>query len=113
MIYEIRDYYVEPTAMGAYEKWLREHALAYIRSHLDLVGFWVNTDAPVQVTGKALDDIGPATVTWVIRWADIDTRNRMMGAVFGPGAADWAEIVKHHPGRQHYRRIEARFARAL
>jgi len=113
MIYEIRDYYVEPAAMEQYAKWVQDHALPYIHRNLELVGFWINTDAPVQVTGAPLDEVGAATVTWIVRWDDIDTRNRIMGSVFGPGASEWAEIAAHHPGRQNYRRIQARFTRAL
>jgi hypothetical protein len=113
MIYELRDYFVEPSAMQAYGKWVSELAVPYIRKHLDLVGFWIATDDPVQVTGAALDPIGAANVTWVLRWADVDERNRRMGECFGPGAAEWAGIVGQHPGRQHYRRIQSRYARGL
>lgn len=113
MIYEIRDYYIDSSALVIYEQWARERAVPYIRKHLDLVGFWVTTDAPAQVTGSPLDELGPASVTWILRWPDTETRNRMMGVHFGPDAQDWAEILKHHPGRQHYRRIQSRFAQAL
>ena len=113
MIYEIRDYHVEPAVLGRYQTWASEHALPYIRMRLDLVGFWICAAAPAQVTGEALDAIGPANVTWVIRWQDMDTRNRIMAEVFGPGASEWARIATHHPGREHYRRIAGRFGTAL
>jgi hypothetical protein len=51
-------------------------------------------------------------VTWIIRWDDLETRNRVMSEVFA-SSEEWAEITKAHPGREHYHRIEARFAKAL
>ncbi|MGE0542165.1 MAG: hypothetical protein AB7R89_18495 [Dehalococcoidia bacterium] len=113
MIYEIRDYYVEPAALERYAMWVQDHALLYIRRNLDLVGFWIRTDPSAQVTGAPLDDLGAANITWIVRWDDVDTRNRIMNAVFGPEASEWAEISKHHPGRQNYRRIQARFMNAV
>ncbi len=113
MIYEIRNYYVEPAVLNDYEKWVKEHALPYIRRRLPIAGFWVSTDIPAQVTGAPLDELGSANITWVIHWDDLETRNRVMGEVFGPGASEWSDITTHHPGRQHYRRIEAKFARGL
>jgi hypothetical protein len=112
MIYEIRNYHFEPTLLGEYEEWVTKHAMPYMREHLDLVGFWMNVDEPAQVTGKPLDELGSATVTWIIRWDDLETRNRVMSEVFA-SSEEWAEITKAHPGREHYHRIEARFAKAL
>ena len=111
MIYEIRNYYFEPTLIDAYEKWVTTLALPYMRKHLDLVGFWINIDEPPQVTGKPLDELGSACITWVIRWKDLEARNDGMAEVFG--ADEWNEIMEGHPGREHYLRIEAKFARAL
>jgi len=111
MIYEIRNYHFEPSLLDKYEDWVTKHALPYMRKHIDLVGFWMNIDAPPDVTGKRLDDLGSATVTWIIRWDDLDTRNRGMGETFG--SDEWGDIMKAHPGREHYHRIEAKFAKAL
>ncbi|MDH4366234.1 MAG: NIPSNAP family protein [Acidimicrobiia bacterium] len=111
MIYEIRNYHYEPSLMAEYKAWARDHALPHIRAELDLVGFWVNSDEPPQVTGAPLDDLGSATVTWIIRWPDFDTRNNVMDKVFATEA--WAEISKHNPGLQHYHRIEVKFAEEL
>ncbi len=111
MIYEVRNYHYEPTLMAEYKAWARDYALPYIRNEVDLVGFWVNLSEPAQVSGAPLDDLGSATVTWIIRWPDIDTRNDVMGKVFANEA--WDEISKHNPGRQHYHRIEVKFAEEL
>ena len=111
MIYEIRDYHYEPSLMSEYKAWASGAALPYLRANLDLVGFWTTGAEPAQVTGKALDELGSATVTWIIRWADMETRNEQMGKVFAAEA--WSEIVKSNPGIEHYHRIEARFADEL
>ena len=111
MIFEIRNYHYEPSMIGAYRAWAAAKAVPYIRSHLDLVGFWVNFDEAPLVSGKPLDELGSATVTWIIRWDDMQTRNRVMGEVFG--SEDWQEIMAANPGQQHYHRTEAKFAESL
>ena len=111
MIFEIRNYHYEPTLLTEYRAWAVSKALPYIRSHLDLVGFWVNLNEPAQIGGQPLDDLGSATVTWIIRWQDMATRNRVMADVFG--SDDWREIMAANPGQQHYHRTEAKFAEAL
>ena len=111
MIYEIRNYHYEPSLIADYRAWAVSKALPYIRNHLDLVGFWVNIDEPPQVSGKPQDELGSATVTWIIRWEDIATRHRVMGEVFG--ADEWKDIMAANPGQENYHRTEAKFAQAL
>ena len=111
MIYEIRNYHYEPSLMKEYTAWARDAALPFLRDKLDLVGFWVNTDEAAQIVGKELDDLGSATVTWIIRWADMETRNEQMGKIFA--TEKWAEIMQTNPGPEHYHRIEAKFAEEL
>ena len=111
MIYEIRNYHYEPSLMTEYRAWATDLALPYIREHLDLVGFWVNIDEPAQVGGKALDELGSATVTWIIRWPDVASRHDTMGKVFA--SDDWQAIMARNPGQQNYHRTEAKFAEAL
>ena len=111
MIYEIRNYHYEPSLLGEYKAWAVERALPYIRAHLDVAGFWVNTDDAPQIGGKPLDDLGSATVTWIIRWPDIATRHETMGKVFG--SDQWRRIMAANPGQENYHRTEAKFAEAL
>ena len=111
MIYEIRNYHYEPSLLDEYRIWAVEKALPYIRAHLDLVGFWVNVDEAPQIGGKPLDDLGSATVTWIIRWPDLATRHETMGTVFG--SDEWRAIMAANPGQEHYHRTEAKFAEAL
>jgi hypothetical protein len=63
------------------------------------------------VAGKPLDDLGSATVTWIIRWEDMAKRNEVMGEIFR--TPEWQEIMKHNPGVENYHRTEARFAEQL
>lgn len=111
MIHEIRNYHYEPTKMAEYKVWARDAALPYIRANLDLLGFWATIDEPSQVGGKPLDDLGSATVTWILRWPDIDTRHNVMGKVFATD--EWLEIMKGNPGKEHYLRTEAKFTEEL
>ncbi|MYD98472.1 MAG: hypothetical protein F4X98_13970 [Gammaproteobacteria bacterium] len=111
MIYEIRNYHYEPSVIEQYREWAIGKALPYIRAHLDVVGFWVNIDEPPQVGGMPLDELGSATVTWIIRWDDVETRQRVMPQVFG--SAEWREIMAENPGQENYHRTEAKFAEAL
>ena len=110
-MFEIRNYHYEPSLMKQYREWAEGRALPYIRANLDLVGFWVNVDEPAQVSGKPLDELGSATVTWILRWDSIERRNEVMGKVFG--TPEWQEIMKTNPGQEHYHRIEAKFADEL
>ena len=111
MIFEIRNYYYEPTLMVEYRKWAEELALPYIRANLDLVGFWVNTDEPTQVGGRPLDDLGSATVTWIIRWQDVATRHTEFPKVFS--SDEWQRIFAKNPGQENYHRTEVKFAEML
>ncbi len=111
MIFEIRNYHYEPDLMADYKVWANELALPYIREHLDLAGIWVNIDEPALINGKPQDDLGPATVTWIIRWDDIETRHEVMGKVFAND--EWSAIMQRNPGQENYHRTEAKFAEAL
>lgn len=111
MIFEIRNYHYEPSLIKEYKAWARDKALPYIRRHLDLVGFWVKIDEEPEVNGKPLDELGSATVTWIIRWASIEDRNERMGKIFV--SDEWREIMKDNPGQENYHRTEAKFAEAL
>lgn len=111
MIFEIRNYHYEPSLIEDYRAWARDRALPYIRANLDLVGFWVNIDEAPQVNGKPLDELGSATVTWIIRWDAMQARHEVMEKVFATD--EWREIMKHNPGTENYHRTEAKFAEAL
>ncbi len=111
MIYEIRNYHYEPTLLPRYKVWAEEHALPYLRANLDLVGFWTTADEPAIVTGAPLDELGSATVTWIIRWPDMATRHASTAEIYATD--EWRKILETHPGRQYYHRVEAKFAEEL
>ena len=112
MIHEIRNYHFRPDRFDAYKAWAKERALPYLASQLDLVGFWVNTaDAP-EVHGEPLDSLGSANITWVIRWRDLEQRNKELPAVLA--TPEWGEIFSHVPGGlDSYLRRESKFTEAL
>ena len=111
-VYEIRSYHFDPTLITEYRSWAEEMALPYIRSQMDVVGFWIEGDIPTEVTGEDSDPLGTANVTWIIRWPSKETRDAGLQEAFG--SAQWAEIFQHVPGGSaSYRRIEASFFDAL
>ena len=111
MIYEIRNYHYQPTLMKEYTEWATKLAVPYLRENLDVVGFWTNIDEAPLIAGKPLDELGSATVTWIIRWEDMAKRNEVMSEVLA--TSEWQEIMKENPGRENYLRTEAKFAEAL
>ncbi len=112
MIYEIRNYYFKPEHFEAYKRWASDQALPYIKENLNLIGFWVNTDAPVEVTGEEMDQLGSANITWILGWDTLDQRNDTMGKVFG--SDEWSGIFEHVPGGlPSYLRMEAKFTEQL
>ena len=111
MIFEIRNYHYEPSLLKEYREWASTALLPYLRRHLDVVGFWMTIDEAPQITGKPLDELGPAGVTWIIRWNDMNQRKEVMGRVFT--SDEWREVVKQSPGMEHYLRKEVRFTEEL
>lgn len=111
MIHEIRNYHFEPVRMAEYREWAEQHAVPYLRRDLDVVGFWISTDEPPLTSGRPLDDLGSANVTWIIRWKDMAERHLQWERAFS--SDEWAAIMEHHPGLEHYLRIESKFTEAV
>ena len=112
MIFEIRNYYFEPTRLADYRRWAEGRALEYLRAHLDVVGFWITGDVQGEIRGAPMDELGSSNVTWIIRWPDIETRHETMAAVLS--ADEWRTIFADgHPGREHYLRTEIKYAEEL
>ena len=111
MIYEIRNYYFDPDRFEEYKAWAKSKALPYLDRELDLVGFWANA-GETEITGAPMDDLGPANITWIIRWPDRATRDARMAEAFS--AEEWNEIFAEVPGGlESYKRMEAKFTEAL
>jgi hypothetical protein len=112
MLYEVRNYHFRPDLIADYKVWAKTRAIPYLASVIDVVGFWVSTDDPPEVTGAPMDAMGSANVTWVIRWNDLAHRtDALPKALAGPA---WGAIFADVPGGgASYLRIEAKFAEAL
>lgn len=110
-LFEIRNYHFRPDLLDAYRVWAENEAIPYLARHVDIVGFWFGTEIPAQVSGAPLDELGPANVTWIIRWDDMANREEGMATAFG--TEEWRDIYSRVPGgRGSYLRIEARFFEA-
>ncbi len=112
MLVEIRSYHYRSQELSNYRQWARDHALPYLKQQFDLVGFWIDNGEPAEVLDEPLDKLGPANITWIIQWQDMDQRNGRMQAVFE--SPEWQKIFEKLPGGfEHYLRREARFCEAL
>jgi hypothetical protein len=112
MLYEVRNYHIRPSALEVYRDWVRALAVPYLASRLDLVGFWINTAEPPQITGEPLDALGSANVTWVLRWTDKAQRDEALPRVFSGPA--WDAVFAELPGgMDNYLRMEAKFTDAV
>ena len=112
MIYEIRNYYFEPSRFDEYRSWAKHKAMAYLKRHLNVLGFWANTDLKPEVNGREMDALGSANITWIIGWNDISQRKATLDRVFA--SPEWREIFKDVPGGiGSYLRTECKFTESL
>jgi hypothetical protein len=107
---EIRNYHFEPTRFDEYKRWAETLAVPYLRTKMDIVGFWVTSDIPPIHGGSlAHENVDPANVTWVIRWRDKTQRDKAWQEL--RSTPEWQSILALVPGgEQGYLRAEARFA---
>lgn len=108
-MFEIRNYHYAPEKIDAYKKWAVEHAIPFLQSHLDIVGFWIDNIAPAEISGHKpmLLEHGSANVTWIIRWDSMAARNKFRNEVLK--AQQWQKIWNKHPDITGYLQIESRF----
>lgn len=112
-LYEIRDYHYDPARMDAYRTWCHE-AVAVLDDLVDLVGWWVDDgEVPPRVEGTdpAPSRHGQANVTWVLRWEDMGSRERIWAAMWDDPA--WQACWERHPGVDGYLQRTSRFLRRL
>lgn len=111
-IYEVRSYHFDPARFDEYAAVARGEYLRYLREHLDIVGFWIASDIPPEVRGAPQDELGPANITWVIRWASKAERDEKLPQVLS--TPEWREIFAEVPGGgTSYLRVESRFMESL
>lgn len=113
MIDEIRSYHYAPELFAEYKIWAVDHALPYLRQHLNLIGFWLDAGLSPEVAGERPTDmpLGVANVTWIIRWESMEARAEQLSSVFGTD--EFQEIFKRIPDPQGYLQMESRFATAV
>jgi hypothetical protein len=111
---EIRNYYIEPGKFEEYKKWAETLAVPHLSTKMEIVGFWVASEAP-PIYGGSLsytEGVTPANVTWVIRWRDMDQRDHSWAEL--RSSPEWQSIQALLPGGDgSYLRAEARFATEL
>jgi hypothetical protein len=112
MIHEIRDYHYRSDLFEDYRAWA-EKAVPVLRAHLDLVGFWIDSGREPELTGSdpAPSKHGPANVTWILRWRDMDERAARFRALFG--SDDWKAVWREHPDPDGYLQQSARFMETM
>lgn len=104
---EVRDYHYDPDRMDEYRAWAAE-AGSFLRDRWDVDGFWIATSDDPLVMGSAPDiPLGPANVTWVIRWPDMATRQAEWDALWEDET--WQDLWDRHPGFDGYRQLLVRF----
>ena len=111
-IFEIRDYHIAPESLADYREWAENHGVPHLRTKLDVVGFWVNAGIEAEVNGETTDPMGPANVTWIIRYASKAERDEKWPAAVS--TPEWREIFGRLPGGGAiYQRIQSRFFTGL
>ncbi len=78
---------------------------------MEVIGFWINNEmAPVYGGTLPQDEnVGPANVTWIIRWQDRAQRDKAWEKIGADPA--WQAIFSQVPGgSRSYLRTEAKFA---
>jgi NIPSNAP len=112
MIYEIRNYYFEPSQVDAYKQWAKHKAMGYLKRKFNVLGFWADTGLAPEITGQAMDQLGPSNITWIIGWDNVSRRKATIDAAFA--TPEWQAIFKDVPGGMaSYLRIECKFMESL
>ena len=104
---EVRDYHYDPERLDEYRAWAAE-AGPYLRDRWDVDGFWISTaDDPIVMGSDPALPLGPANVTWVIRWPDMATREAEWENLWADDK--WNDLWDRHPGFEGYRQLLVRF----
>lgn len=109
-MFEIRSYHYDPDQFEAYKKWAIDEAAPFLKANLNVVGFWLDNGADVELTGS--DPIphkhGAANVTWIIKWESEEDRAQGLKEIFS--GDEWQGIFSRHPDADGYLQMEGRFA---
>ena len=113
MIYEIRNYWIDPAHFDEWIAWLREKAAPVFREEWDIVGIWSSSDIPPTYGGSQPEAKGtPTSLTWIIRWDDKKQRDE--GWKNLRDVDEWKKVLAMRPGGSEWLlHIEAKFAEAI
>lgn len=105
---EIRTYHFDPKYLSAFKDWVRDEAAPFLRSKVNLVGFWINNDVPPELSGVEPEQYPHSNVTWILKWDSKEERDRVHSEVFRGKL--WQGIWEKHPNPKAYLRMEVKFA---
>ena len=107
-IVEIRDYHYDAERFDAYRVWAAE-AVPVLQRLLDLLGFWLDAGVPARIMGSDPMELphGSANVTWMIRWNDMEERERVWEEMWDD--TGWQEVWDRHPRFDGYLHMSVRF----
>lgn len=111
-IVEIRDYTIEHDRFPEYKVWALEKAAPWLKTHLDVVDFWLDDGIAAEVSGSdpKVSAHGQPNVCWIIRWPSKEARDTGFEAAFAD--PEWEAIWAEHPCPDGYLHMNARFMRA-
>ena len=110
-MFEIRNYHFEPSKFDEYKPWAESLAVPFLKSKMEIVGFWVNNEMAPMYGGSHHQDenVSPANITWILRWQDRAQRDKAWDELHTD--PEWQEIISQVPGgRESYLRTEVKFA---
>lgn len=113
MMYEIRNYWIDPAHFEEWIKWFGKKAAPVFRSQMDIVGFWPSNDTPPVYSGsRPREDMVPANLTWIIRWMDNEQREK--GWKNLRVLEEWKKVLALRPGGSEYLlTTEVKFSEAI
>jgi hypothetical protein len=109
MLYEIRNYHVDPTYFEEFKAWMREMAFPFLSSRMDIVGAWFKNEMPPIYGGsQPIDEtVNPANYTWIIRWNNREQRDKAFEDL---RSSEFQQIISMIPGgTQSVLMTEAKF----
>ena len=109
-MFEIRSYHYDLTKFDSYKKWAVDEAAPFLKTNLNVVGFWLDNGNDIELAGSdpTPHKHGGANVTWIIKWESEEHRAVGFKAVFE--SEGWLDIWSRHPDADGYLQTEARFA---
>lgn len=106
-LFEIRDYHYDGDIVE-YKRWW-ESGFEVLGARMDIQGLWFDSGVPARISGSDPMPLphGSANCTWIIKWDNIDHRDRVWGALQTDPA--WIACAEAHPGFENYRHMSVRF----